>query len=438
MSYSVIASVDENSICAEMGVEPGDILISINNRPVRDVFDYRYLAREDSIDVLVRKPYGEEWLLEIEKDEDEDLGLVFEHGLMDEAKHCSNKCVFCFIDQLPGGMRSTLYFKDDDARLSFLTGNYVTLTNMTDSDLDRIIYYHLSPINISVHASDPGLRANMLNNPEAARLMPRLKLLFDAGITMNYQAVLCKGVNDGPRLDKTIRELSAFMPLANSLSVVPAGLTKYRRNLPPLKPFCPEDSKAVLIQVESHQKRFLKENKTRFVYAADEFYLSAGVPCPPYRAYEDFPQLENGVGMLSLFEREFQRALRKIKPVSRKRRVSLVTGAAAGSFIKRLCGQIQTLGISIETHVITNGFFGEGITVSGLLTGRDILAGLNGKPLGETLLIPANALRDGRFLDDISLKELSDRLSTNAVEVKINGSVFAEALIRGDFHAQRK
>ncbi|MDR1559042.1 MAG: DUF512 domain-containing protein [Clostridiales bacterium] len=436
MSDSVIARVDPGSVCAELGVEPGDILIGINNQPVRDVFDYRYLAMDERVDLLIRKPDGEEWLLEIEKDEDEDLGLTFEQGLMDEAKRCSNKCVFCFIDQLPKRMRSTLYFKDDDSRLSFLTGNYVTLTNMTDSDLDRVIYYHLSPINISVHATDPELRVKMLKNPEAASLMPKLKRLSDAGITMNYQAVLCKGINDGPQLDRTIRELAAFMPMANSLSVVPAGLTKFRRNLPLLQPFSAEDSKAVLPRIEAYQKRFLKENRKRFVYAADEFYLNAGVACPSYREYEDFPQLENGVGMLALFEREFRRALRKITPASGGGRISLVTGAAAGSFITRLCEEIQKLrDMIIDIHVIYNDFFGESITVSGLLTGKDILSELKGKSLSDTLLIPANALRDGCFLDDVSLEELSSLLNTRAMEVKINGSALAEALIRGDAHA---
>jgi putative radical SAM enzyme (TIGR03279 family) len=435
MSESIIISVDEHSVCAEMGVEPGDVLLSVNNQPVLEIFDYRYLTHEDCIDMLIRKPDGEEWLLEIEKDEDEDLGLVFEHGLMDEAKHCTNKCIFCFIDQLPKNMRPTLYFKDDDTRLSFLSGNYITMTNISDSELKRILYYHLSPINISVHATDPNLRAKMLNNPEAANLIPKLKQLFNAGIAMNYQVVLCKGYNDGSQLDKTIHELAKFIPLAKSLSIVPAGLTKYRDNLPLINPLCADDSEAVLHQIKSWQIRFLKEYKTRFVFAADELYLNAGTPYPSCKAYEGFPQLENGVGMLALFEREFQRALKKITPGHKKRHISLITGAAAYSYIRRLCSNIQSGDIIVDVHLIDNNFFGEKITVSGLLTGRDILEGLKDKQLGEKLLIPANALRDGCFLDNVSLEELSVQLKTEIIEVKINGLAFAKAILQGDIHA---
>ena len=436
MSENVIINIDKYGTCAGTGIEPGDVLIKINDQPVRDVFDYRYLAQETHCGLLIRKPDGSERMLNIEKDENEDLGLIFESGLMDEAKHCANKCIFCFIDQLPKDMRPTLYFKDDDSRLSFLTGNYVTLTNMTDSDLNRIIYYHLSPINISVQASEPDLRVKMLKNPEAAHLIHMLKLLYDAGISMNYQVVLCKDINDGCHLDRTITDLSGFIPLANSLSIVPAGLTKYRNNLPAISPFSAEDSKAVLCQVEAFQKRFMNEYRTRFVYAADEFYLNAGLPCPPHRSYEDFPQLENGVGMLALFEHEFFRALRKIKRKSAYKSVSLVTGTAAGSFIRRLCSLIQkSYGIVIYSYEIDNQFFGETITVAGLITGQDIITGLKGKPLGEKLFIPANALRDGCFLDDVKLEELSANLNIDAVEVKIDGFAFVEALIQGDSHA---
>jgi len=302
---------------------------------------------------------------------------------------------------------------------------------MPDADMDRIIYYHLSPINISVHTTDPALRAAMLKNPEAARLTGCLSRLFKAGISMNYQVVLCKGINDGIHLDRTIRDLAEYIPLAGSLSVVPAGLTKYRDGLPPLTPFNAADSIDVLRQVESFQKNFLNKYKTRFVYAADEFYLNAGIPCPAYKAYEDFPQLENGVGMMALFEYEFLRSLRKLKKKPAHRRVSLVTGAAAGPFIRRLCGIfMKSYEVAVDVYVIGNGFFGEMITVSGLLTGRDILAGLKGKALGERLLIPANALRDGYFLDDISIGDISARLNINAVEVQINGFDFSEALIQ--------
>jgi len=412
-----------------MGVEPGDVLLSINDMQVQDVFDYRFLTQEDSFDMLIRKRSGEEWLLEIEKYETEDMGISFENGLMDEAKHCTNKCIFCFVDQLPKQMRPTLYFKDDDSRLSFLSGNYVTLTNMTDLEFNRILYYHLSPINVSVHATDPKLRVKMMGNPKAAHLMSKLKLLYDAGISMNYQVVLCKNVNDGKRMEDTISELAGFMPLAKSLSVVPTGLTRHREELPLLQPFDANDSRVVIKQIESFQTKFLKEHKTRFVFAADEFYLNAGKSCPSYKAYEDFPQLENGVGMTVLFEYEFFQALRAVKAMPRKTHVSLVTGAAAYPLIKRLCSKICSRDVVVEIHMIKNHFLGEMITVSGLLTGRDILDGLEGKPMGERLLIPSNALRDGYFLDDISLKELSIKLGTDVVEVKINGLALVQAIL---------
>jgi len=431
MSEKIIAGVDARGVCAGAGIEPGDVLISIDDRPIRDVFDYRYYMQETRCRLLIRKPDDARQLVEITKGEQEDLGLTFESGLMDEALRCRNKCVFCFIDQLPKRMRPTLYFKDDDARLSFLTGNYVTLTNMTDDDLNRIIYYHLSPINISVHSTDPVLRVQMLKNPGAANLISKLARLSDAGISMNYQVVLCKGVNDGIHLDRTIRDLAAFMPLAESLSIVPAGLTKYRKNLPHLAPFTREGAKAVISQVESHQSNFLSKNKTRFVYAADEFYLNAGLQWPTCESYEDFPQLENGVGMLALFEYEFYKILRKIKQKPAYSHISIVTGEAAAPFIKRLCDVFgKSFAVTIDVYAVCNHFFGRTITVSGLLTGRDILTELKGRQLGQKLLIPANALRDGRFLDDISIEGISKELGVHSSEVSISGRAFAEALIR--------
>jgi len=437
MSENIIVRVDEQGVCAGMGITPGDLLVSINNQPVKDVFDYRYYMQDSHCSLLIRKPDGAEYMFDVEKDEAEDFGLTFAGGLMDDAKRCNNKCMFCFIDQLPKQMRPTLYFKDDDSRLSFLTGNYVTLTNMTDADLSRIMFYHLSPINISVHTTDPALRVKMLNNPKAADLMPKLKQLYDAGISMNYQVVLCKGVNDGAHLDRTIMDLAELMPLAGSLSVVPAGLTKYRERLPSIMPFGAEDSKSVLLQVESFQRQFRNKYQTRFVYPADEFYLNAGIPYPPHSSYEGFPQLENGVGMLALFEHEFLQAMRKLKKKPGRGRVSIITGTAAGPFMRRLCDIfMKTYNIAIDLHVIGNSFFGDKITVSGLLTGRDILAGLKGRRLCGKLLIPSNALRDGVFLDDISINDISAQLNLNATAVNINGFAFAEALLKGaDFHA---
>ncbi|MDR1913461.1 MAG: DUF512 domain-containing protein [Clostridiales bacterium] len=420
---SKIVRVEEGSIAYKLGIQPGDVLLSVNDSPVKDVFDYRYLIADEVIEVAIQKPDGEEWLLEIEKEEHEDLGLGFETGLMDEATHCANKCVFCFIDQLPTNMRPTLYFKDDDARLSFLTGNYITLTNLSDADLDRIIFYHWSPINISVHATDPAVRISMLKNPKAAGVLKRIKRLADAGVSMNFQAVLCKGINDGEVLKQTILELSRFIPYGLSLSVVPAGLTRYRDKLPKLTLFLPYDARKILDIIEGFQKIFLKRYNRRFVFAADEFYLLAGKKNPSYLEYEEFYQLENGVGMLAMFDYEFETFLQTVNISEKSDRInrdcSVVTGVAAGDFIKDKCDKISSMfNVSMQTYVVSNEFFGENITVSGLLTGQDIIRQLKGKNLGDKLLIPSNALRDNQFLDNVSINDVTDALGVEVVESK--------------------
>ena len=280
MSENIIIKVEPDSIAQEMGIEVGDILLDINGQSVKDVFDYRYLIQDEYIVIGIRKQDGEEWELEIEKDEYEDIGIVFETGLMDKAKSCSNKCIFCFIDQLPKGMRDTLYFKDDDSRLSFLQGNYVTLTNMKDEDLDRIIFYHLSPINVSVHTTDMELRKYMLKNPNAARLFEQLEKLYKAHIEMNFQIVLCAGINDGKYLDKSIEDLSRFIPFGKSMSIVPFGKSAHRQGLYPIELFTPEQCRTVIEQVTKWQNKLLKEKGTRFCFLSDEFYLTAGLPCP--------------------------------------------------------------------------------------------------------------------------------------------------------------
>ncbi len=304
---NLITEVEKDSIAEELGIEPGDFLRGIDGQEMKDVFDYRYAVHDEELTLLIQKADGEEWELEIEKDEHEDLGLVFESGLMDKARSCSNKCIFCFIDQLPPAMRETLYFKDDDSRLSFLSGNYVTLTNMTDEDFAHILFYHLSPINISVHTTDPELRRFMLKNPRSEFLMAQLQKLYDANIEMNFQIVLCKGVNDGAQLDKTISDLAAFIPHGRSLSVVPVGITQFRDGLYPMEPFTKEEAIGVVRQVEAWQEKLKAEKGTAFVFAADEFYLKAGLKIPLASAYEDFPQIENGVGMLALMRKEFKR-----------------------------------------------------------------------------------------------------------------------------------
>lgn len=430
---NIIVRVEDGSIAAEIGIEPGDALIEINGKPVADVFDYRYLINDEYLEILLRDAGGEEYIAEIEKEYDEDLGLAFESGLMDDARSCRNKCIFCFIDQLPKGMRDTLYFKDDDTRLSFLQGNYVTLTNMSEKDIEHIIYYHLSPINISVHTTDMELRRKMLNNKNAGNLIERMNKLAQAGIDMNLQVVLCRGINDGERLNRTIADLSELMPRAVSLSVVPIGLTKYRDGLYPMAPFDKETAGEAIDIIEGWQRRLRPAHGSNFVYAADELYLKAERPLPAPEQYDGFPQYENGVGMLSLLEQEFTEELkrREFKPQTDKA-ASLATGAAAYPLISRLCSMLEEAsGLKINVYLIENKFFGEMITVSGLLTGRDIINGLRGRKLGNRLILPESLLRNGTrtLLDDITLDDIERELGVSINIAFNSGKSLINALL---------
>ena len=309
----IIQAIEPGSIAEELELEPGDALLTINGEPMEDVFDYHYMINDSNLIVLIEKAGGEQWELEIEKDYSEDLGIVFENGLMDDYKSCTNKCIFCFIDQMPPGMRETLYFKDDDSRLSFLQGNYITLTNMKDKDLDRIIKYHLAPINISVHTTNPLLRQKMLHNRFAGEALEKIKKLYDHGIEMNGQVVLCKGVNDGAELERTISDLAGYLPYMESLSVVPVGLSKYREGLYPLEPFTREDARETIAIIEKWQKICMEKHGCHFVQASDEFYLTAELPIPEEERYDGYLQLENGVGMIRLLKTEFTDALEEAK-----------------------------------------------------------------------------------------------------------------------------
>lgn len=416
---NVIISVEKGSIAEELGIEPGDVLVAVNGREIKDVFDYRYMINDEYLEILLKDSEGEEYIAEVEKDYDEDIGIVFESGLMDNARSCSNKCIFCFIDQLPKGMRDTLYFKDDDTRLSFLQGNYVTLTNMKDKDIDRIIYYHLSPINISVHTTNPELRKMMLHNNKAGNLMERMRKLAEAGIELHTQVVLCKGVNDGAELDRTIEDVTRLFPSTQSMSVVPVGLTKYRDGLYKQEPFTKEDAAAVIDQIEGWQERNLKKFGSRIVFASDEFYLKAERELPPAETYEDFQQFENGVGMLSLFKAEFYELLPDVNDTEkRERELSLVTGAAAYGLMSEIAGELMKRfpNIKINVYKIINEFFGEMITVSGLLTGGDIIKQLKGRSLGEYIILPDSLLRNGEtvLLDDIYVSDIERELDTKA------------------------
>ncbi len=427
-----ITKIKPGSMAQELELCPGDLLLEINGHPIEDIFDYQYYMEDTSVEILIQKENGEEWLLDVEKDEDEDLGAVFENGLMDEYRSCRNKCVFCFIDQMPPGMRDTLYFKDDDSRLSFLQGNYVTLTNMSDHDIDRIIAYRLGPINVSVHTMDPELRCTMLHNRFAGEALKKLDRLYEAGIPMNGQIVLCKGLNDGEQLDKTIEALGRFAPCMESVSVVPVGLTRFREGLYPLEPLEKADLEDAIDRIEKWQPVFLKRHGIRFVHASDEFYLKTGRALPEEARYDGYPQLENGVGMCRLLETEVLEALAAREPRPLKSAVTIATGRLAAPFMERLAGLVREKfpGLSVTVCPIENRFFGEQVTVSGLVTGRDLAEQLRGRDLGERLLLPANMLKSGEevFLDDMTLEELQSALQIKTDIVKSSGQDLILAL----------
>ena len=390
--------------------------------------------------MLIRKSDGEEWLLEIDKDYEEDLGVGFENGLMDDYRSCRNKCIFCFIDQMPKGMRETLYFKDDDSRLSFLQGNYVTLTNMSDEDIERVIRYHLSPINISFQTTNPELRCKMLHNRFAGEALAQVKKLYDAGIAMNGQIVLCKGVNDGAELERSISDLTAYLPHLESVSVVPVGLSRFRDGLYPLEPFEKEDAVQVLNCIHKWQEELFPKYGLHFVHASDEWYILAEQELPEEERYDGYLQLENGVGMLRLLINEFEEAMEELPSESgfpgKSEELSLVTGKLAYPYIKRMADRMMQRfdGLSIHVYDIKNFFFGERITVSGLLTGQDIIGQLRGKKLGERILLPQNVLRSGEdyFLDDITVAEMEKALQVKVDIVKSSGREFVNVILRLD------
>ncbi len=432
----IVEKVLSGSIAEEMEITPGDALLEINGHKIEDIFDYQYYTQDEYIEILVRKPSGEEWLLEIDKGYDEDLGITFENGLMDDYRSCHNKCIFCFIDQMPKGMRDTLYFKDDDSRLSFLQGNYVTLTNMSDEDVDRIIRYNLSPINVSFQTTNPELRCRMLNNRFAGQALEKAWKLAQAGIIMNGQIVLCKGVNDGAELDRSIRDLSAYLPNLESVSVVPVGLSKYRDGLYPLEPFTKEDAQDVLRIIHGWQNKIYPEYGTHFVHASDEWYILAEKELPQEEQYDGYLQLENGVGMLRLLLDEFAEAMEEDRINGRQARakhITPATGRLACRFIKQMAKQMEERyeGLQIDVIAIRNDFFGEMITVSGLLTGQDIMAQLKDRDLGEKLLLPQNVLKSGEpvFLDDYTLDDIEKALQVRIDIVKSSGRDFIEAIL---------
>ena len=446
----IVKTVKPGSIAEELEITPGDKVLAVDNTEIEDIFDYQFLIQDTYIELLVEKQDGEQWLLEIDKEMDEDLGIEFENGLMDEYRHCHNKCIFCFIDQMPKGMRDTLYFKDDDSRLSFLQGNYVTLTNMSDHDIDRICRYHLSPINISFQTMNPELRCKMLNNRFAGEALKKVDTLNAAGIRMNGQIVLCKGVNDGKELEFSIQKLMEYLPNVESVSVVPVGLSRYREGLYPLKPFTAEDAGEVIDLIEKYQKICMDRYDTHFIQASDEWYILAGREVPEEDRYDGYLQLENGVGMIRLLLDEFRDALDRCRqekqqgremPWKEKRVVSAATGKLAFPYIKRMAEELmqEYSGLTVYVYEITNEFFGEMITVSGLLTGQDIEKQLKGKKLGEALYLPRNVLRSGAdlFLDDYRVADLEKSLQVPVNIVKSSGYDLVDALLGIDVSRQK-
>lgn len=429
-----VTDVEKGSLAEGAGLKRNDMLATLNGHPVRDVLDYRFYLAERSLTLVCRR--GDKSLsFFIEKDEYEDIGLEFETPLMDKKKTCHNKCIFCFIDQMPKGYRETLYFKDDDSRLSFLQGNYVTMTNMTEEDIDRIIEMRMSPLHVSIHTTDPALRVKMMKNKRAGEVLAYLDRLAEAGITLRGQIVLCRGVNDGAHLTRSLRDLMRLVPKLDSLSVVPAGLTKHREGLYPLTPFTPEECKAVIETVEAFAAECYHAHGTYVFSAADEWYLKADLPLPDEDKYEGYPQIENGVGMLTSFEREFAFALDGITAAERKteRTVTLATGKAAAPLLSDLAGRLCALCPRLRVRVITveNEFFGPEITVAGLLTGEDYLRTLRGRELGDALLISRTSLRaeGDLFLCGMSLADMERELGVPVLPVDNDGYALFEALL---------
>ncbi len=443
----LIKEVYPGSIAEEMGIEPGDVLLRINKQEIGDVFDYRYYIKDDYIEVLIRKADGEEWLLEIDKDYDDDLGIEFDNGLMSDYRSCSNKCIFCFIDQMPPGMRETLYFKDDDSRLSFLQGNYITLTNMTEKDVERIIHMQLAPINISVQSTNPELRCKMLHNRFAGDKLKYLDQLYEGHVEMNGQIVCCKGVNDGEELKRSIEDLSKYLPFMRSVSAVPAGITKYRDGLYPLELYTKEEAGAVIDLIESYQKKFYEEYGLHFIHASDEWYITAERDFPEEERYDGYIQLENGVGMMRLFIEEFEEAVKSLEGKPMERTLTIATGKLTYPTISRFAEQLMKLypGLVVHVYAIRNDFFGETITVSGLITGQDLVKQLleykeQGVDLGETLLIPSNMLRTGEevFLDDMTVQQVEEVLGMHLTAIEPGGQDFVDAVLDEGYQMERE
>ena len=423
----LVSAVTKKSIADKKGVKSGDVLVSVNSHEINDVLDYRFYIKEEKL-TLALISNGKAKKVKIRKDEYDDIGLEFESYLMDKQHTCQNRCIFCFVDQMPPGMRETLYFKDDDSRMSFLFGSYVTLTNLTEHDVSRLIEMHISPVNVSVHTMNPSLRVKMMKNKHAGECLSILPRLAKSGIKLNTQLVLCPGINDGKELEFSLQELEKFRPAIQSIAAVPVGLTKYREQLPALRAYTTAEALQTINIVDSFGEKCLEKYGTRLAFCADEFYLKAGIEMPSEEYYEDYPQLENGVGLWKNLESEFSSALKSSDYAKEaERRVSLVTGTAAFPLLEALCKKVNERFPNVKADVfeVKNDFFGHSVTVAGLVTGKDLIAQLKGKPHAKTLIIPSVMLRSEGdvFLDDVSLEDVENALSVS-VEVTDSNSGF--------------
>ena len=427
-----ITDVEHRSHAERAGILSGDTLLCINGNEINDVLDYRFYLTERRVEITYLRD-GEEKLAVITKGEYSDIGLGFETPLMDKKRSCKNGCIFCFIDQNPCGMRESIYFKDDDSRLSFLHGNYITLTNLTDADVDRIVKMRFSPINVSIHTTNPDLRVKMMKNKRSGEVLDYLRRFYEAGLSMCGQIVLCRGVNDGEELLRSMRDLSQYYDRMGSVSIVPAGLTKHRDGLYPLTDFTSDEAAAVIDMVEAFATEHKAKTGSRMFFLADEFYLKAGRELPDADYYEGYPQLENGVGMIRSFDEDFALGAEDAEVSDKPRRVSIVTGVAAYPKIQEYATRVKKTRpqMQIKVYKIINHFFGESITVAGLLTGKDILEQLSGEDLGEVLYIPQNALRSGEetFLCGMTVSELSEKLGIRVVPMSADGYELATALL---------
>lgn len=427
----LIQSVEPGSYAARAGILAGDVLLKIDENPISDVLDYRFYVTSCEITLHLMRA-GAPFSVCLEKDEYDDIGLEFETYLMDKQHSCKNKCVFCFVDQMPKGMRESLYFKDDDSRMSFLFGNYITLTNLTEADIDRIIKMRISPVNISVHTTDPELRVKMMKNPAAAGSLRFIKKLCDAGIRVNTQLVLCPGYNDGPALERTLHDLGALYPNLQSIACVPVGLTRFRENLTPLTQYDTERAAQTIAIIHRFAEKMSEKYGERVAYPSDEFFLKAKQPVPPPKYYGRFDQLEDGVGVLALLENEFMDAMELDDETGDCADLTMLTGTAAYPLIHSLSERIKEKkpGLKIEVHAIVNQFFGESINVAGLVTGQDIVKQMKGKRIGSQILVPSVMLRreQDKFLDDMTVEQVETELGAPLKPVDNDGWQLYDAM----------